>query len=62
MFISSLATPNRALDTFDAVLNGHFLYFYMVTNYLKPTALFAVVWSVIVSLSGRVYQICLLTL
>lgn len=36
-----------ALDTFDAALNGHFLYFYMVTNYLKPTAMMTVVWSVI---------------
>lgn len=35
------------LDTFDAVLNGHFLYHYMVTNYLNPTAMLKVVWSVI---------------
>lgn len=36
------------LDTFDTVLNCHFLYFYLVKNYLNPLAIVAPVWSVII--------------
>lgn len=36
------------LDTFDSCLNGHLLYFYMVSNYLNPLALLTPVWSVII--------------
>ncbi|KAL9709578.1 hypothetical protein Ac2012v2_007317 [Leucoagaricus gongylophorus] len=36
------------LDTFDAILNGHFLYFYLVTNHSNPTVMLKVVWSVII--------------
>ncbi|KAJ7202061.1 hypothetical protein GGX14DRAFT_654667 [Mycena pura] len=36
------------LDTFDTVLNGHILYFYLVSNYLVPQAILFPVWSVIV--------------
>ncbi|KAK0227343.1 hypothetical protein EDD85DRAFT_957958 [Armillaria nabsnona] len=36
-----------ALDTFDSVLNGHILYFYLVKNYLNPLAVYAPTWSVI---------------
>ncbi|KAJ6629354.1 hypothetical protein B0H10DRAFT_1986780, partial [Mycena sp. CBHHK59/15] len=32
------------LDTFDTVLNCHILYFYLVRNYLDPTALIIPVW------------------
>ncbi|PPQ90153.1 hypothetical protein CVT25_012464 [Psilocybe cyanescens] len=30
----------RLLDTFDSALNGHILYFYMVSNYLNPMAVY----------------------
>ncbi|KAF9465441.1 hypothetical protein BDZ94DRAFT_1253822 [Collybia nuda] len=36
------------LDTFDSVLNGHILYFYLVTNYLNPIAIITPVWSVVI--------------
>jgi hypothetical protein len=36
------------LDTFDSALNGHILYYYMVSNYLDPLAIFRPVWSVII--------------
>ena len=35
------------LDTFDTALNAHFLYYYLVSNYLNPLALLKPVWSVI---------------
>lgn len=34
----------RVLDTFDTVLNGHILYFYLVSNYLAPQAILFPVW------------------
>ncbi|KAJ7143735.1 hypothetical protein C8R44DRAFT_139457 [Mycena epipterygia] len=40
------------LDTFDTVLNGHILYFYLVTNYLAPQALVFPVWSVIIHVAA----------
>jgi len=40
------------LDTFDTVLNGHILYFYLVTNYLAPQAILFPVWSVIVHVAA----------
>ncbi|KAF8218017.1 hypothetical protein K438DRAFT_1952872 [Mycena galopus ATCC 62051] len=36
------------LDTFDTFLNGHILYFYLVTNYLAPQAIATPVWSLII--------------
>ncbi|KAJ7171124.1 hypothetical protein C8R46DRAFT_948188 [Mycena filopes] len=36
------------LDTFDAILNCHILYFYLVSNYLNPEAIGFPVWSIIV--------------
>ncbi|KAF8066978.1 hypothetical protein FPV67DRAFT_1221885 [Lyophyllum atratum] len=36
------------LDTFDSALNGHILYFYLVTNYLNPVAIGTPTWSVII--------------
>ncbi|KDR70204.1 hypothetical protein GALMADRAFT_255074 [Galerina marginata CBS 339.88] len=36
------------LDTFDSALNGHILYFYMVSNYLNPLAIFKPVWSILI--------------
>ncbi|KAF9559107.1 hypothetical protein CPC08DRAFT_763544 [Agrocybe pediades] len=36
------------LDTFDSALNGHILYYYMVSNYLNPLAIFHPVWSIII--------------
>ncbi|GLB41284.1 hypothetical protein LshimejAT787_0904990 [Lyophyllum shimeji] len=36
-----------ALDTFDSALNGHILYYYLVTNYLNPRAIAVPIWSVI---------------
>jgi len=36
------------LDTFDSALNAHILYFYMVSNYLNPTAITKPVWSVLI--------------
>lgn len=47
---------HRVLDTFDSVLNGHFLYFYMVTNFMRPAALMEAVWSVIVSFMVREFS------
>lgn len=47
---SVFISTSRVLDTFDAVLNGHFLYYYLVTNHTDPTAMEKLVWSVIVSL------------
>jgi len=35
------------LDTFDSVLNGHILYFYLVKNYLNPVAISKPIWSVV---------------
>jgi len=46
---SLLILTSRVLDTFDAVLNGHFLYYYLVTNHADPMAIEKLVWSVIVS-------------
>jgi len=37
-----------ALDTFDSCLNGHLMYFYMVSNFVNPLALATPVWSVII--------------
>ncbi|KAF5381703.1 hypothetical protein D9615_005604 [Tricholomella constricta] len=42
----------RALDTFDSILNGHILYHYLVTNYLNPTAIMEVIWSVIIHVAA----------
>jgi len=36
------------LDTFDSALNAHILYYYMVSNYLNPFAIFKPVWSIII--------------
>ncbi|PPQ98580.1 hypothetical protein CVT26_013763 [Gymnopilus dilepis] len=36
------------LDTFDSALNCHILYYYTVSNYLNPLALFHPVWSIII--------------
>ncbi|KAF9043028.1 hypothetical protein BJ165DRAFT_216778 [Panaeolus papilionaceus] len=36
------------LDTFDSALNIHILYFYMVSNYINPVALFKPVWSILI--------------
>ncbi|KAF4585176.1 hypothetical protein EYR40_002013 [Pleurotus pulmonarius] len=36
------------LDTFDSVLDGHILYFYLVSNYASPMAVMTPVWSVII--------------
>ena len=36
----------RCLDTFDSALNIHILYFYMVTNFLKPQAVDVPIWCV----------------
>ncbi|KAJ3511445.1 hypothetical protein NLJ89_g4092 [Agrocybe chaxingu] len=41
-----------ALDTFDSALNGHILYYYMVSNYLNPLAIFKPVWSVIIHVAA----------
>ena len=46
---SLLISTSRVLDTFDAILNSHFLYYYLVTNHADPTAVEKLVWSVIVS-------------
>ncbi|KAJ6555146.1 hypothetical protein DFH09DRAFT_1262455 [Mycena vulgaris] len=40
------------LDTFDTFLNCHILYFYLVTNYLAPQAIFSPVWSVIIHVAA----------
>ncbi|KAJ7080612.1 hypothetical protein B0H15DRAFT_856553 [Mycena belliarum] len=40
------------LDTFDTFLNCHILYFYLVTNYLAPQAIFFPVWSVIIHVAA----------
>ncbi|KAJ7148773.1 hypothetical protein C8R43DRAFT_1008707 [Mycena crocata] len=40
------------LDTFDTVLNGHILYFYLVTNYLAPQTIIYPVWSVIIHVAA----------
>ncbi|TFK59065.1 hypothetical protein BDN72DRAFT_851470 [Pluteus cervinus] len=37
-----------ALDTFDSTLNGHILYYYMVSHYLDPFALLSPTWSIII--------------
>lgn len=48
--IASVTVPDshigstRCLDTFDSVLNGHFLYHYMVTNFANPLAMMIPVW------------------
>lgn len=49
LLCSLFISTSRVLDTFDAVLNGHFLYYYLVTNHADPTAMEKLVWSVIVS-------------
>ncbi|KAJ6494053.1 hypothetical protein C8R47DRAFT_1118208 [Mycena vitilis] len=40
------------LDTFDTVLNGHILYFYLVTNYVAPQAVAIPVWSLLVHVAA----------
>ncbi|KAJ7803148.1 hypothetical protein B0H14DRAFT_1648799 [Mycena olivaceomarginata] len=40
------------LDTFDTLLNGHILYFYLVTNYLAPQAIAIPVWSLIIHVAA----------
>ncbi|KAK7052511.1 hypothetical protein R3P38DRAFT_2860734 [Favolaschia claudopus] len=40
------------LDTFDTFLNGHILYFYLVSNYLAPQALAVPLWSVILHVAA----------
>ncbi|KAF7368780.1 hypothetical protein MVEN_00203100 [Mycena venus] len=40
------------LDTFDTFLNGHILYFYLVTNYLAPQAMVSPVWSLIIHVAA----------
>ncbi|KAJ6480137.1 hypothetical protein C8R45DRAFT_1154954 [Mycena sanguinolenta] len=40
------------LDTFDTFLNGHILYFYLVTNYLAPQAIATPVWSLIIHVAA----------
>ncbi|KAF7377972.1 hypothetical protein MSAN_00221100 [Mycena sanguinolenta] len=40
------------LDTFDTFLNGHILYFYLVTNYLSPQAIATPVWSLIIHVAA----------
>ena len=52
----------RVLDTFDAILNGHFLYFYLVTNHSNPTVMLKVVWSVIVSFTNYLFKYFLIRL
>ncbi|KIJ64010.1 hypothetical protein HYDPIDRAFT_28904 [Hydnomerulius pinastri MD-312] len=37
------------LDTFDACLTSHILYYYLVSNFMNPLAIAAPVWSVLVS-------------
>lgn len=44
---ASAKLHKRLLDTFDSVLNGHILYYYLVTNYLNPLAIMTPVWYVI---------------
>ncbi|KAF8889364.1 hypothetical protein BD779DRAFT_1521127, partial [Infundibulicybe gibba] len=39
------------LDTFDSILNGHILYFYLVTNYLNPLSISTPVWSVLLHIA-----------
>jgi len=41
-----------ALDTFDSALVGHFLYYYLVSNYLDPAAFESPVWSVIIHVTN----------
>jgi len=41
-----------ALDTFDTILNCHFLYWYLVKNYLNPLAVVVPVWSVILHVAA----------
>ncbi|KAF9497033.1 hypothetical protein BDN71DRAFT_1505266 [Pleurotus eryngii] len=36
------------LDTFDSALDGHILYFYLVSNYASPMAVMTLVWSIII--------------
>ncbi|KAJ7244393.1 hypothetical protein B0H12DRAFT_807807 [Mycena haematopus] len=40
------------LDTFDTFLNGHILYFYLVTNYLAPQVIATPVWSLIIHVAA----------
>ncbi len=46
----------RALDTFDSVLNGHILYFYLVKNYLNPLAVYAPTWYVVLVAGMFIYS------
>ncbi|KAJ7062123.1 hypothetical protein C8F01DRAFT_124886 [Mycena amicta] len=40
------------LDTFDTILNGHILYFYLISNYFSPQAILVPVWSVIIHVAA----------
>jgi len=41
-----------ALDTFDTILNGHILYFYLISNYFSPQEILYPVWSVILHVAA----------
>ncbi|KAF8154736.1 hypothetical protein B0H34DRAFT_799487 [Crassisporium funariophilum] len=48
LYLKSMVAFLWVLDTFDSALNGHILYYYMVSNYANPLAMFTPVWSVII--------------
>ncbi|KAF7303645.1 hypothetical protein MIND_00593800 [Mycena indigotica] len=48
----SLVAILWVLDTFDTVLNGHILYFYLITNYFAPQTILFPVWSVIIHVAA----------
>lgn len=43
-FVAHTIEIQRIIDTFDVVLTGHLLYYYLVLNFLNPLALAVPVW------------------